>query len=167
MAREYDIAKASGRCGACERELAAGEEYVAALFDQAGEFSRDDFCVACWDGRDDAAEKAYSVWRARVPRPEEPAKPFVDDEVLINFFERLADDDEPGKVGFRFVLALMLMRKKILVYEGTESQPDGTEVWRMRFRRSDEPVEVVHPAMDAAKITEVTAHLGAIFRGPT
>ena len=35
MAKEYNITKTSGRCVACQREMAPGEEYIATIREAA------------------------------------------------------------------------------------------------------------------------------------
>ncbi len=167
MAREYEIAGASGTCSACGREFAGGEAYVAALFQEGAGFLRRDYCPDCWEAQRAQAHGAFSTWRGRTPHPSQPAKRFVDDEVLVDFFERLGEDDEPARVNFRFVLALMLMRKRLLTYDGSETDQAGREIWNMTLRRQRKRVKVVHPPLDEAGIAEVSAQLGAIFEEPT
>ena len=163
MAREYEIQNASGCCGKCGRELAGGEEFTAALFEAEDGFRRQDLCMSCLQAAGDEVTGAYSVWQSRVPTPEQPKNRFVGDEVLIDFFEKLRDSEEATKINFRFVLALMLMRKKLLVYDGSRRDDDGGEVWTMHFRKQDTPVEVIHPEMGPGQIAAVTAELGSIF----
>lgn len=163
MAREYDIQSVSGRCSKCGRELAGGEEFLAALFETEEGFRREDICRQCSGGDDQRPAGAYSVWTSRIPPPDEPKKRFVDNEVLIGFFGRLADEDDPVKVNFRFVLALMLMRKKLLVHDGARRDDEGRDVWTMHFRKQDVPLEVIHPEMNEEQIAAVTAEVAAIF----
>ena len=166
MSKEYNIAKPSGRCTACQRPLQPGEEFVATIRETSEDFLREDFCTACWDadGRDRDAGR-FGIWRSRVPQPEEKKKRFIDDELLSNFFERLDAAQEPAKINFRFVLALLLMRKKMLVYDRMEKLPDGREVWTMHFKGSDRRHQVVDPHMDDLKIAQVREHLGQILEG--
>ena len=166
MAREYDIALSSEQCRACGRELSAGEEFVAVLVDGGAEFRREDFCTDCWAGKREDPPQVFSIWRGRVPAPAEPKKQVVDSQVLVDFFHKLEGHEEPLKVNFRFVLALMLMRKKLLVYEGAATDPQGGEVWKMRFRHDGTEVEVIHPRLDEEGIAEVSVQLGAIFEEP-
>lgn len=167
MAREYDIAGVSGLCRDCRRELAAGEEFVAVLLDAGDDFRREDFCAACWEGKKDELPHVFSVWHGCVPAPAGARKPLVDTRLIVDFFSKLEGHDEPLKVNFRFVLALMLMRKKLLVYEGKADDDAGREVWTMRFKHDQTQVEVIHPRLNEEQIAEVSAHLGAIFEGPT
>ena len=166
MAREYDIAKSSGACSACERELAIEEEFIVALFDTAEGFRRDDFCKPCWERRSDEAAKAFSIWHSRIPRPDEPKKPVINNNILVEFFEKLDGRDEPAKINFRFVLALMLMRKKLLIYDSSDEE-EGREVWTMHYRSEQASVKVVRPELDEEQIAEVGGQLGALFEVET
>ncbi len=164
--KDYDIAKTSGQCSKCERQLAPGEEFVATVVEADEEFVRCDFCTRCWAScGDEQGPGVFGVWRAQAARPEEKKKLFVDDELLINFFERLAGAAEPAKINFRFVLALILMRKKLLVYDGAVKSPDGSDLWQTHFKGSGEAVEVTDPHMDEEKIADVSRSLGEILEG--
>lgn len=167
MGKDYEIAGASEACGGCGRELAGGEEFVAVLYDRGETFERQDLCGDCWAGLGESQESAFSVWRSRVPTRDEPKRRFVSNDVLIEFFERLEGAGEPAKINFRFVLALMLMRKKLLVYDGSEVDEDGRDIWTMHLKADAKPIQVVHPALDARQMAEVTAQLGAVFETPT
>ncbi len=168
MAREYDIAKASEHCRTCERAMAPAEEFVAVLVDAGEEFRRDDFCLPCWEARDGGTdESAFSVWRCRAPEPDKPKRQLVGNEALMDMFEKLSGTDEPAKLNFRFVLGLMLMRKKLLVYDGTSADDDGREVWAMHWKNRDDPVPVINPQLDDEKIAQVSEQLGALFEVPS
>jgi hypothetical protein len=160
MAREYEIARPSFRCCTCARELSAGEEFMARLLDFGSEFRREDLCLSCWRG---GQEGAFSVWRSKVPAAQEVKKTFVDDAVLVDFFLKLSDQQEPAKVNFRFVLALMLMRKKLLIYDACAKDEQGREVWTMHLKSDAAPLAVVHPELDEPQVAEVRAQLGAIL----
>jgi hypothetical protein len=163
MAREYDISGAAGQCRSCGREFAAGEEFLAALFDAGEEFRREDYCPACWLERAKQAPAPFSCWRGRMPPPQQPKRPTVDSEVLVDFLARLAEEQEPAKVNFRFVLALMLMRKRLLIYDGRSTDEAGREVWKMHYRNQGETVQVIRPELSEQQVAEVASRLGEIF----
>ena len=172
MAKEYNITKTTGRCTACEKEMAPGEEFVATVRDAPAEadeqFLRRDVCLACWAAAGADAKDGPDVlgtWRGRVPAPKEKKKTFVDDELLMSFFERLDGAEEPARQAFRFVLALILMRKRLLVYDRSDPRPDGCEAWAMHFRGDGGACEVVDPHLDEEQIAEVSRQLGEILEG--
>jgi len=172
MATEYNITRTAGRCAACGREMEPAEEFVATIRqadeDADEEFLREDFCMGCWAGAEPdraAAPDVFGIWRSRVPAPKEKKKLFVDDELLVSFFERLADSEEPARVQFRFVLALILMRKKLLVYDRSDRGDDGRDVWTLHFRGEKDAHKVIDPNLDEEKIADVSQQLGQILEG--
>ena len=89
-----------------------GDEYYAVLLDRGDHFDRADCSAAHWTGPPDGA---FSYWKARVPvRAEKKRRLLVDDAVLVSFFTRLAREEESSKQEFRFVLALILMRRRLI-----------------------------------------------------
>jgi len=159
---EWDVARSSGHCNRCDAELTEGQEYYAALLETPEGFERQDFCQACWD--EQPAER-FCFWKSRMPvREQKRTSLLVDDAVLINFFERLERETDPVRVRFRFVLALILMRKRLLRYEETVRKGDA-EIWQMRLTGTSSVHEVVNPKLSDEEITEVSGQLGVILRG--
>ncbi|MHC4285305.1 MAG: hypothetical protein ACYSWZ_20380, partial [Planctomycetota bacterium] len=95
--------------------------------------------------------------------PEEKRKLFVDDEMLMAFFERLAGEREQEKINFRFVLTLVLMRKRRLKYDSSRIE-DDKEIWRLRIAGGDkEFVEVINPHLDEEQIEQLSSQVGQIL----
>jgi hypothetical protein len=168
MAKEYNISRATGSCHACQRKFEPGDEFNATVRQNEEEFLREDYCHDCYAALDETRRNDPAVlgmWRTRVPQPKEKKKLFVDDEVLMNFFHRLADAEDEARIGFRFVLTLVLMRKRILSYEGMKADEHGRDLWKMRIRGEQKIHDVIDPHLDEEKIAEVTGQLGAILEG--
>ena len=166
MAKEYNITKTAGRCVVCEAEIAPGDELVATVREADEELVREDCCIPCWDAdpKDDSPE-LLGVWRSRVPMPKEKKKLLIDDALLINFLQRLEGTDVPARVNLRYVLALVLMRKRLLVYDRSEKREDGTDVWTMHLKGDQTTYLVTDPHLDEEQIAEVSRHLGEIMEG--
>ena len=159
MAQQWEVESASGRCAATGRIFEEGEEFYTVLYEKGDSFTRADYSVDAWNG---PPADAYCHFKTRVPVKERPKKLLVDNELLINFFERLADETEPVRVQFRFVLALILMRKRLLKYEESARQ-DGAEVWGMTLARDQSRHRVVNPELTDDQIATVGEQLGAIL----
>ena len=173
MAKEfpYKIAKTEGVCHHTQNPLEPGEEFVALIRLQKNEILREDYSLAAWDELDanpetqlDTGPDVLGVWHTHVPRKEEKKKLLVDDAVLVEFFERLEGQNEPERLQFRFVLALILMRKRKLAYEGSEKQNEQ-DVWRMRMRGTKNIHHVIDPHLDEDKIAAVSESLSTIMEG--
>ncbi len=166
MAREYDISKSDYLCCSCRKRLVQGMELVATVREVAEELRREDFCTDCWTARPHQdADALVGLWRVRVPPPMEKKKLLIDDELLLELFERLEQADTAVKRDLRFVLALILMRKKLLIYDRAEPGDSGQETWVLHRRGSEHPLKVVNPRLDEARITELNTQLGQILEG--
>ena len=158
---DYDIVHQTGVCAATQRQLEPGEEFYAVLFETADGFERRDYSVAAWQSRPD---EYFCFWKSRVPRKEDKQQVFIDSAAVADLFLKLADHQEEVKRHFRFVLSLILMRKRLLKYERTLRTGDG-EFWRMRLTRDQSTHDVLNPQMTDAQIEAVGRELGAILHG--
>lgn len=169
MAKDFDISKATGLCHRTGQPIEPNQEFVALVRMAGEELTREDYSLAAWaeiEPENPAeADDVLGVWRTHMPAAEEKKKLLVDDSVLLNFFERLEGTDDPARIDFRYVLTLILMRKRYLSYEGSATNPDGTETWTMRRRGTDNHYQVTDPKLSTDRITEVSASLGAIMEG--
>jgi hypothetical protein len=155
-----DVPRGGGICAASGRTIAAGEKYFAAIRENAAGIERLDVSAECWLGIEKAGLLAY--WQTIMPKHDEKKKVFVDDEVLCSLFERLADAVEPAKVSFRFVLGLILMRKRLVIYDATRHDQDR-DVWVVRLKGKPEQMDLVDPKLNEQQMAEVSQQLGQIL----
>jgi hypothetical protein len=173
----YEIARATGVCAASGKKIEPGDEFVAVLVerdgDEEGGLQRVDFSAAAWDKgtRPKKPLRVFGHWRAKMQPPGQNKKPLIDDAALMDLFEQLEGAEEPSKISFRFVLALILVRKKLLKYEGAHRDGAGTGpvmLVRRATKASEPPAEVVEvcdPQMDDAAVGEAVEQLSAIMAG--
>jgi len=156
----YDVARPHGKCAVTGNPINAGEKFMAALRETPAGFERLDISVTAWPQFD--KKDLLASWQTTMPQAEQKKRIFVDDEVLCGLFERLAEATEPGKINFRFVLGLILMRKRLLIYEGTRNE-QGKELWSMRFKGREDMLDMVNPKLDEQQVGEVSQQLGQIL----
>jgi hypothetical protein len=140
---DYQIQAPARRCAATGRDLHAGEKFYSVLLDEAGKFVRHDYSIEAWQG---PPTGAFSFWRGRVPEAETNRRPPIDDEMLLDCFQRLEHDLEPSRVNFRYVVALLLMRRKRLRFEEARTAGDQ-EVLHLRDSRTRAEYDVVNPRL--------------------
>jgi hypothetical protein len=157
---EWEIDKPLGQCCGSGKKIEYGEEYFAALVETEGGLVRRDFCADYWRQQ---KPDVFCYWKTRLPHPDEKKHRFVDDEMLMAFFERLEKETEQERINFRFVLALILMRKRRLKYDSSETR-DGKEIWRLRITGQKEFVEVTNPKLDDEQIKQLTSQIGEILQ---
>jgi hypothetical protein len=156
----YSLAKAQGKCHVCGKETAAGEKLMAAVRDTPAMLERLDICPSCWEGFDRTGLLGF--WQTAVPVAAAKKHVFIDDDVLCDLFERLADAAEPAKLNFRFVLGLILMRKRRIVYESSRLENER-ELWSVKFRGTEQKLDLLNPRLSEQQMGEVSAQLGEIL----
>ncbi len=148
---DYQIQANTRRCAATGRELRPGERYYTALLDIDGKFIRQDYSTEAWKG---PPQGVFSFWMGRVPAQEGPRRPRIDDELLVDCFGRLEGQTEPEKVNFRYVVALLLMRRKRFKFE--EARQDGDrEILTLRCARTRGLYQVVNPRLTEEQMAAV------------
>lgn len=165
----WDIGRFTGRCASTGAELVPGSTSIVALVenleDPSTPLARVDYSEDGWARSPHPGVIAF--WRSVVAAPEAKRRGFVDDQTLLDLFERLGGDERPHRVRFRFVLMLLLVRKKLLRVVGTESS-GGTEIWSVLPKGAAEgeaPQQVVNPKLAEDELKEITDQLGEVLDG--
>ncbi len=156
---EWEIKKPLGVCFGTDREIEPKQEFYGALVETEEGLARRDFSVEYWESEH---PEVYCFWRGKLADADEKKQLFVDDEMLMAFFERLEKETADDKVDFRFVLALILMRKRKLKYDSGLTE-DGRDIWRLRIVGQNAVVDVVNPGLSEEKIEQLSGQLGQIL----
>ena len=160
------VSRPTGICAASGQPLTPSAPAVAALCEREEDegFDRLDYSVEAWESGH-RPENLFSHWVYTVA--EEGKKPDIqiDDAVLVDLFERLANEEKPQRVAFRYILALVLLRKRKLQLVGRE-ECEGGEMWLLRFRGTDcDPVRVNNPGIAEEEIENLSEQLSEILQG--
>jgi hypothetical protein len=163
----YQVARPTGICAATGRPLEPGDVCIATLCERPDDdgLERLDYSVESWEAGT-RPDRLFSNWRTTVPAPDERRNILVDDTVLLDIFHRLDGDERPQRVAFRFVLALILMRKRMLRFQGRVGRGDQ-ERWLLRPRLADgdqEPLQVANPHLSEDDLRELTDQLSEILQ---
>src|SRR3954447_12238461 len=156
---DYQIQASSRRCAATGREIAPGERYYSVLLDQGTSFVRQDYSLEAWRGPPPAT---FSFWQGRLSQSGAPKRQPIDDELLLDCFARLEGEMEPGKQAFRFVLALLLVRRKRLRMEDSSSE-GGQEILVLRDGRSKAKYLVIDPGLPDDELESVQDEVFAVL----
>ncbi|MBE3069858.1 MAG: hypothetical protein IMZ66_06445 [Planctomycetes bacterium] len=167
--REYKIGTSSRSCQACGHEFGVGDEYFSAVVetDEEDRLARQDFCPACWQA---GAGAFFSFWKTRIPEPEAPDRrgpALVDLGRLMQLFEHLAESPDEQAQRFRYVLALVLMRKRRLRLADSRRLRGGRgEVLTLREPGTDRQHVVEAPGITDDEIRSVADRLREILDMP-
>ncbi|MEX2175413.1 MAG: hypothetical protein WD872_13710 [Pirellulaceae bacterium] len=120
---DFEVQRCSRRCSATDRELKDGETCYSVLVSEGASVVRRDYSAEAWPG---PPEKALGWWKSTVVDPNIGRLAWAPNDVMLNYFERLGED--PAAEDTRYVLALLLVRRRIARVERTEKDESGREV---------------------------------------
>jgi hypothetical protein len=160
------VSRPTGICAATGETLDMNQPAMATLCEREDDegFDRLDYCLAAWE-RGERPERLFSHWRYVVPDSDKKEEIGIDDAVLADLFERLAEDERPQRIAFRYILALVLLRKRKLKLVGREEVEDG-EIWLLQSKGVEgEPVRVKNPGIAEEEIQDLSEQLSEILQG--
>lgn len=171
MSAPYDIIKTQDICAQSGRDIAVGEQHIAALIETPEEEAlvRVAYTLEAWAKGPNLPPEAalFGFWKRTLPEKDEAPRQLVSPDEMLDLFEQLADATEPRQIAFRYMLALILMRKKTLLYErstpATADEP-GLLVLRQRVKGGDGPLfQVADPGLDDETIAQATEEIGQVM----
>lgn len=164
IAESWHIRSRARQCAATARPFEEGETIVTALFADpaSAAYLRKDFALDSWEALDPAAGPAFSFWRTTYQPPVHEGKPDpLKKEDPESLLRRLVDEDEEHTENARYILAVMLERKKIL--RETDSQRAAGGILRVYEHRKEGDVFIVRdpdiPLDQAEKIQQEVIEL--------
>jgi len=154
FAESWHVRSRSRHCAATERPFVDGETIVTALYPdpESSGYLRRDFCLEAWDGLPADAERPFSFWRtaftaAAVNDNPNRAEKLSAEEIL----HRLVVEDEDHTENTRYILAVMLERRKLL--RETDNQRTPTGILRVyEHRKTGEVYLIRDPDIPLAQV---------------
>lgn len=144
---EFQFQKCTRQCHKSNREFSPGEEFYSVLLADGGEVVRQDFSAEHWT---DPPQNAIGWWKSEMPEQTGKTANLAPNDVLIQFFSQLSG--QPDKADLRYILGLLLVRKRLLRLEGTQMNQNGNEelILTDAKQESEHLVVVIDPSAQRA-----------------
>ena len=116
MQIDWTIQGRSGQCAITGRDFVEDEFFYTLLFRERDGFRREDLSEDAWKERqgDSAAQQPYSFWRSKFEPPAPPPPEALAKETAEDLLRNYMISQDPGHANARYILALMLERKRLL-----------------------------------------------------
>lgn len=174
------IGRPTRRCAQSGRALVTGEKYLAAVYEpQTGDTPdrRDYSMEACPGGRPPTKDGLIACWRTTVHEGGKKDRPLLDDDALADLFEQTGDVEtahhpaagsaEFHRMALRYVVTLMLLRRRLLIQEGQKG--DLLLVRQKGIPRPPEgpaALKVLDPGLDEQMVLDIITQLETGGVGP-
>lgn len=156
---DFEVQRCSRRCSQTDRELQPDETFYSALIAEGAEVSRYDYCQEAWDG---PPENSVGWWKSRMPGPKSNKIHWAPNDVMLEYFEGL--EGHPDKEDIRYVLALLLIRRRVVRLEESESADAGQEGTMVLYcARREKTYQVTTASVSAERTKEIQEELAKLL----
>lgn len=160
---EWNITKNSKRCLSCDKGFKENDEFFSALYESGELFVRKDFCPNCWDEND--KKFVFSFWRFRVSISNDPPKSTINTDMMLDLFFKLESvQDAKSKLNLRYVLALFLIRKRILKLQ--KSKHNESDLLTLSYPKEARIIKLQYPRMTEEEVDSTTNEVKALLDTP-
>lgn len=120
--QDYSIAKSAKKCSRSGQVLEPGQAYISAITSMDDEVKRVDIAASEWN---EANEEVIGWWRCRVPDAKATKLKPAPNGVLLDTLAELLE--KPGKESLAYLLAVLLVRRRVLSEEQSLELDDDEE----------------------------------------
>jgi hypothetical protein len=124
---DYEVQRCTRQCAKTGRELQPGEVFFSTLVADGASLVRHDYAREAWTG---PPEGVVGWWKSRMPEPTTKKAQLAPNDVILQLFDQLAE--RPDKADMRYVLALLLVRRRVARPEESETDEQGRE-WMVMY----------------------------------
>ena len=158
MKNEWEIKGRALTCTQTQKPFEEGEFFYTLLFREKDGFRREDLCEEAWAARNDNIQP-FSFWRSKFePAPPPPPETIKKDDAE-DLLRDLISRDDPSQISARYVLALMLERKRVL--RPMESSDENILVYE--HISSGEVFMIPNPNLSLDQIPAVQAEVSELL----
>ena len=155
---EWNIQSRSHACQACQAHFSDKENFHTLLFDRRHAYERLDICEKCWQSQysQGATERKgfISHWQSVYsPPPAAPPEP-IQKDTAESLLRKLAAENAPEHAAARFILAVMLERKRILKVKGQVTQ-EKQRIYLYEHPRSGDLFQIPDPELQLDQLQDV------------
>jgi hypothetical protein len=170
MTQDWTIQSRGHSCTATAREFLEGESFYTLLFDEKNGYRREDLCEEAWKARPADAPAPYSFWKTKYtppppPAPEALGKQTAEDLLRAYMAGPLPESGEKARhmAAARYLLAVMLERKRILKEVEVKRGEDGTITRIYEHGKSGEVFVVPDPQLRLDEIEHVQGEVASLL----
>lgn len=157
---DYSLKPLSKVCHATGEPLTPGDLCYSVLVEKNGRYERLDYSSTAWQGVPDGA---IGVWRTEVPQPEAKPSGYLDLDRLFDLFTEYCEQANDYQKKLRYVLALLLIRKKSLLHDET-TEEEGRRVMHLQGARGEGVFEIEEEELSQVEIERLQQEIYTLGR---
>ena len=159
---EWDIQSRADACAACQRPFTDKEAYHTFLRMEASGYHRRDLCGTCY--LDAPRDGVLSYWQGEYKSPPPPLPEAIEKETAETLLRKLVESTDPAHAAARYILAVMLERKRVLKHRDTVREQNGNELLVYEHARTGESFTIPDPHLRLDQLAQVQQQITTALR---
>lgn len=166
MNQDWTIQVRSEGCNATQTPFTAGEVFHTLLFQETAGLRREDLCEAAFKTRPADAPIAFSHWRSKFePTPAKAPEP-LGKQTAEQLLRHYMAEPDPKLANVRYILAVMLERKRTIKEVETARAEDGTLLRIYQFPKTGEALVIPDPQLRLDQIASIQLEVAELLGAP-
>lgn len=155
---DFEVQRFTRKCCVTDAILQPGDEFFSALISEGAHVVRRDYSAAAWTG---PPTGTVGWWKSQVPDVLARKAHWAPNDVILHYFEQLYEDDKQADM--RYVLTLLMIRRRIVRLEDTEKDEQDREVFVLYCPRNEREYRVNVCLPTAERAEEIQNHLAELL----
>jgi len=155
MTQEWAIQSRAHHCAVTGEEFQEGDFFYTLLFDETTGFRREDISEAAYKARPADAPEPFSFWRSKYEPPPAAPPEALGKQTAEDLLRHYTQENKPEHRNARYILALMLERKRILKQVDQKTAEDGSSILVYELGKSGEVFLIPDPQLRLDEIEAV------------
>jgi hypothetical protein len=162
MQQDWSLQSRGHQCTATGKPFEDGEYFYTLLFDEKTGYRREDLCEEAYKVRATDAPQPFSFWRSKFTPPLHTPEPLAK-QTAEDLLRAYMAENTPRHANARYLLAVMLERKRILKEVETKRADDGTLVRVYEHGKSGEVFVIPDPELKLDEIAQLQSEVASLL----
>jgi hypothetical protein len=164
MTNDWTIQSRSIHCAATGAEFTEGEYFYTLLFDEKAGFRREDLCEEAFKSRPETPAP-FSFWRSKFEPPQAAPPEAVSRQTAEDLLRSYMMESGVEHANARYILALMLERKRILREVEVKRSEDGSLTRIYERAKTGEVFIIPDPELRLDQVEQVQMQVAGLLGG--
>jgi hypothetical protein len=155
---DWNIQARAHACQACQKPFVDKQPFHTLLFDERQGYHRLDVCEDCWKeqyGQGAVDKKGFiSHWQSVYTPPPAAPPEAIQKDTAETLLRKLVEQNAPEHAGARYILAVMLERKRILKVK-TQVMENGARIFIYEHGKTGDLFSIPDPKLELNHLEQV------------
>lgn len=165
MTTDWDIQSRASACTTCQEPFADKQTYHTLLGMTAAGYQRRDLCTECYIKA--ARDGVLSYWQGEFKMPPPPPPEAIQKDTAESLLRKLIESTDPDHAAARYILAVMLERKRLLKHRDTTHEADGRELLVYEHALTGESFTIPDPKLRLDELEQIQRQVADLLSPPT